>query len=59
MSSSKNAKMIKQIMNPPRREKKMSLKDLFITTRKKVKRITKKMKVRKNKGKKMKSISTY
>ena len=51
MSSSKNAKMIKQITNPPRREKKMSLKDLFIKTSKKVKRISKKMKMRKSRRK--------
>lgn len=51
MSSSANAKMIKQITNPPRREKKMTLKDLFIKTSKKVKRITKKIKMQKSRRK--------
>lgn len=51
MSSSANAKMIKQITNPSRREKKMTLKDLFIKTSKKVKRITKKIKMQKSRRK--------
>jgi len=51
--------MIKQITNPPRREKKMTLKDLFVKAGRKVKRITRKMKVRRSKGKKTKYISRY
>ena len=57
MSSSKNAKMIKQITNPPIRQKKMLLKDLFIKASKKVKRITKKIKKRPSMRKKSKNIS--
>ena len=48
MSSSKNAKMISSIVNPPRTERKMKLSDLF----EKVKKKFKKMRRKKPSGKK-------
>ncbi len=42
MSSSKNAKMIKAITNPPRRERKLKLSDLFEKAKKKLKKMTRK-----------------
>mgnify|MGYP003634802019 FL=1 len=42
MSTSKNAKMIDNIINPPIKEKKMTLKELFIMTKKRLTRRKKK-----------------
>tara|TARA_R110000772_G_scaffold33749_1_gene82133 strand:- start:16 stop:189 length:174 start_codon:yes stop_codon:yes gene_type:complete len=44
MSNSSNAKMIKQITNPPTRKKKMTLSSIFEKSKKRIKKMTKKMK---------------
>ena len=46
MSNSSNAKMIKQITNPPRRERKMTLSSIFEKSKKRIKKISKKIKKR-------------
>lgn len=55
MSSSKNAKMIKAITNPPRRERKLKLSDLFEKAKKKLK----KMRRKRASGKKHLKNKTY
>tara|TARA_R110000822_G_scaffold130205_3_gene266700 strand:+ start:1638 stop:1811 length:174 start_codon:yes stop_codon:yes gene_type:complete len=55
MSSSKNAKMITAITNPPTRERKMKLSDLFEKAKKKLK----KMRRKRASGKKRLKKKTY
>lgn len=52
MSNSSNAKMIKQITNPPRRERKMTLSSIFEKSKKRIKKISKKIKKRAKRSKK-------
>jgi len=58
MSSSKNAKMIDNIINPPIKEKKMTLKELFIMTKKKLSRRKKKTIIANKSGSKKKKQTT-
>tara|TARA_R110001592_G_scaffold173498_2_gene412144 strand:- start:134 stop:319 length:186 start_codon:yes stop_codon:yes gene_type:complete len=61
MSTSKNAKMIDNIINPPIKEKKMTLKELFIMTKKRLTRRKKKTTMRRNgaSNKKRKTTKGY
>tara|TARA_R110001632_G_scaffold18939_2_gene58086 strand:- start:1750 stop:1935 length:186 start_codon:yes stop_codon:yes gene_type:complete len=61
MSTSKNAKMIDNIINPPIKEKKMTLKELFIMTKKRLTRRKKKTTIRRNgaSNKKRKTTKGY
>tara|TARA_R100000951_G_scaffold111017_1_gene109531 strand:- start:1517 stop:1702 length:186 start_codon:yes stop_codon:yes gene_type:complete len=58
MSSSKNAKMIDNIINPPIKEKKMTLKELFIMTKKRLSRRKKKTIIGSKSGSKKKKQTT-